>query len=214
MRRESLYPVALKKLCKGLSMIMGKEDVGRAVINYGRHPLHSQQWRAAFQDSRHTSDSVELAVAIAAQSETLTYSLLEDLPDDFTNTRLNEVFGDPLINAIKLQDLSMFSIVAKHVENRIDAHNMKPENRYLRTNWFPIQAAIRTAILYSQPAMVATLLDLHHKQFERPTNAVFSGRMDSALYAGKIPIVQGLYNGHLPKPFELNASTIADVCRT
>jgi hypothetical protein len=151
---------------------------------------------------------------MAAQSEILTYSLLEDLPDDLTKTRLNEVFGDPSINVIKLQDLSMFSIVAKRVENRIDAHNVKPENRYLRTNWFPVPAAIRTAILYNQPAMVATLLDLYHKQFGRPTKTVFSGRTDSALCAGKIPIVKGLYNGHLPKPFELNASTIADVCRT
>lgn len=177
-------------------------------------PLHSQGWWAAFLETRYTFKSVEIAVAMAAQSETLTYNLLDDLPDDLVNTCVNEVFGDPLINAIKLQDLGMFGIVAKYVENRIDAHTMKPQPRNSRPTWFPVQIATRIAILYNQPAMVATLLDLHYKQFGRPAKAVFSGWMDSTLHVGKVSIVLGLYIGHLPKPFELNASTIADVCHT
>jgi hypothetical protein len=220
-RRADVYPGALKKLCHGLRMTLGKEDIGRAIITSGpQPPCHQlnrlQQWWTVFKNTKNIHLSVELAVAMSAQSQTLKYNLLAPTPDDSTNIRVKEVFGNPLINVIKLQDVSMFAVVVQHVESRIDKPAMPPliPGHLSPMPWFPIEAAVRMAISYNRSAMVATLIELHNQQFRRPTKAVFSGWIGSAIRVGKIPIVKGLYKGHLPKPIELNASTIADLCRT
>jgi hypothetical protein len=182
---------------------MGGENITRAIINIDPDLApHMPTWWAAFNGS--LTVSVKLAVAMSIGLEGLTLQLVRLLLDD--KKQINEVFGAPLKNAIKLDSLRLLEAIIDELSNpQPRTEDQKSVFQYVPQyeTAFPVEIAVYTAINYDRPAMLVALLQFYHDKLGRPSNRTFNQWMRAVIELGDPTLAQVLHASHQPRKFKL-----------
>jgi hypothetical protein len=208
-----------KELCTGLRSILGKEEIARAIMvqdpNFANHS--SARW-TEFDVTGPLSVSVGLTIAMCINARGLVMGLLPLRPDSWNC--MDEMFGDPLTNAIKLGNMTMLDVIIQQVSTRqlvsksVSSQHTTyyfSDTHQLRSA-FPVEEVVDTAIMHNRPDMVAALLQLYYDQFGTPSNTLANKWMKTILNIGNPSMVRTMYASNIPRKFILDYQKVIRIC--
>lgn len=98
-------------LCSGLLCMLGRSTIINALFTVTEHAQHPPASFVALIWNTTQEVSLHLAAAMASRQYNLVGHLLLSLPNDMAHI----VFGSPLLNAIKLRDITLLRLVIEHL---------------------------------------------------------------------------------------------------
>ncbi|RMZ69911.1 hypothetical protein GMOD_00008849 [Pyrenophora seminiperda CCB06] len=204
-------------ICTAVCKLLSQEVVLSILLTNARPsdlvtPL-PPQWAAILNGP--TDLPFHIAAAMAVRSKDVIRDLISkhnpgDLKHDF--------FGSPLINAIKLGDISTVRIISRYLKRSNKDKTMTPEAKDVLLNnvnaAFPTYEAIENAILYNNPDILHVLADLIGSVFGEINSKHFNAFLSNAARHGDAQTMRAIYSFRRDRTWMLAYDTMSEVCKT
>jgi hypothetical protein len=173
---------------------------------YGQSPT----WFNALNQNINHDASLRLAAAMSARQYDVAQVLLANHLDD----TVHEVFGSPVLNAIKLRDLRMLNLLIDHF-GCLGSTNGVRKKTFLnnRDSAFPIKTAVLAAIAWDDVDMLNALLEAYIKGYKKITPKILNSWLETAAKDSSVEVVQALLVFRPPQ-FLLGFKAMGAICRS